>query len=332
MGVTKGYDMDLKKLDDVIFLDQRRKKFQALRFGFMLQLSYGAGWTDPLKSAALDVATQYWQSVPDKVDAFLRKNANRYSPIRDGKFIPYYQKLFAKTPDTFVDRHFIILADHTDGKPPAQHRLELTVGSENTPERKSEDLDLERSRLSCVWPVARCVDDPSSLIEMILNWCNLLHPEQGTAGIAPIAERGLIRNRFREYTPLLKRFPGLDMEYDPPIKTPLGGGLRTVNWLTIVGDSYIKALGGRDALQGMVSDQIKLHDYDGGVLIQAGELPELGDVNNGLWPEHYRDVNAILRPFRSEDIQNTPMCLIKVPEPMDAYEETLAWIRRFDRT
>uniref|UniRef100_UPI0037429C06 hypothetical protein n=1 Tax=Rhodobacter viridis TaxID=1054202 RepID=UPI0037429C06 len=57
----------------------------------------------------------------------------------------------------------------------------------------------------------------------------------------------------------------------------------------------------------------------------------MGDVNHGLWPEWYRHVDAILRPLRFMDYPNAPGCLIRMPEPMAPYQETLAWLRRFER-
>ena len=66
------------------------------------------------------------------------------------------------------------------------------------------------------------------------------------------------------------------------------------------------------------------------VLIRAGTHPQMGDVNMGNIPEAYRTVSDALRPIRFEDYQQNPMDLIRVPRPLDAYEETLNWLHRFD--
>lgn len=321
---------DLQKLDDLIILDQRFQKHKVMRFGFELNLSYANGQNMDLRMAAVDVARSYWQDAGPVVDAFMRAGATRYSPIKDGAFDPYYRKRLQQE-ELSDDDKAITLIDSTDGKdnnPPAQHQFFLRIGRDPVADG---DPRYERSNLTASWPVARCLEASKPVVDLVLEWCNRLHPEQGTAGIAPIAERGMLFMKYREYAPFLKRFPGLEFQF-PLLSMPLWGGIRTVNWLTIIGDRYVEALGGRAALTGMVPDDVTLHDYDGGVLIQAGAEPELGDVNNGIWPEKYRNINAILRPLRFEDYKNAPMDLIRFPDPMDRYQETLAWVRRFDRS
>ncbi|MBL3561858.1 type VI immunity family protein [Rhodovulum sulfidophilum] len=321
-------EKDLTKLDELILLDARRQRHQVLRFGFQLHLSYPNGMERALREAAVDVAHGYWNDTRPVVDAFQRSGASRYSPIRDGAFESYFRKRLAKKDLSDSDK-CLILIDSSDGRPPAQHQFMLRIGAQEDAEVWAEKL--RRSNLTASWPVARCVERADDLIALILDWCNRLHPEQGTAGIAPIAEHGMLRHEFREYTPFIKRFPGLDFAM-PGFEAPLWGGIRTVNWLTILGHRYVEALGGCEALAGMLDPQVTAYDYDGGILLRAGLLPELGDVNHGLRPELYRHVDAIVRPLRFVDYPNTPMALIKVPEPMDAYQETLAWVRRFERS
>ncbi len=125
--------------------------------------------------------------------------------------------------------------------------------------------------------------------------------------------------------PFLKRFPGwiISAVRFVMAATP-GTGVRSVNWLTILGEPYVQAMGGVNALRGMLLEGATLHEWDGGVLIQAGPEPDIGDVNMDIWPETYRHIAAMLRPLRFEDYRNSPMCLMKVPEPLDAFAETLA--------
>lgn len=69
------------------------------------------------------------------------------------------------------------------------------------------------------------------------------------------------------------------------------------------------------------------HPYDGGIVIQAGETPQLGDINRGLIPEAYQRVAQVLKPIRFDDHQRP---LIDTPRPLDPLEETMKWVRRFD--
>src|SRR5690606_8062343 len=78
------------------------------------------------------------------------------------------------------------------------------------------------------------------------------------------------------------RFPGLDVDHassvasmarrcGPPLK------LKSANWLTALDDEVLRALGGRATVLDDVGAGVGLHEYGGGVLVQAGAMPELGD-------------------------------------------------------
>lgn len=86
-------------------------------------------------------------------------------------------------------------------------------------------------------------------------------------------------------------------------------------------------LGGLDAARKALEPEAILHPYPGGVVIQASEVPLLGDTHRGDIPEAYRRVARFTRPVRFEDYRSS---LFKVFEPLDRKEETRKWIRRFD--
>ncbi|WP_374634998.1 type VI immunity family protein [Paracoccus sp. (in: a-proteobacteria)] len=74
----------------------------------------------------------------------------------------------------------------------------------------------------------------------------------------------------------------------------------------------------------------RLYPDGGGVVIRAGTYPQLGDQNIGGVPNCYRIVNAALRPWLFTDYANKPTRLIKLPRPLNALDETLGCITRFD--
>jgi hypothetical protein len=71
-----------------------------------------------------------------------------------------------------------------------------------------------------------------------------------------------------------------------------------------------------------------IHRYDGGIVIQAGEGPRLGDTQRNDIPEHYRLVSRYTKPARFEGYSKNG--LFRVPENLDKVAETLQWVRRFD--
>ncbi len=78
-----------------------------------------------------------------------------------------------------------------------------------------------------------------------------------------------------------------------------------------------------------LGEHCPIHVYDGGIIIQAGPRPEIGDLNRGLIPAHYKTVAKVLKPLRREEFL-PKLPYLPAPQPLDSLEETLKWIRRFD--
>ena len=131
-----------------------------------------------------------------------------------------------------------------------------------------------------------------------------LRPVSGYAGIGIVSCADYaIAARYSpiEYE-LAQRFPALEID-DPAEHTiwlPRGeGGIKSVNWLTVVGDRFLARLGGVDAVCAAIAaldDRYVVHRFEGGVLIQAGPRPELGAVELDDWPTLYVKLAKLLKP------------------------------------
>jgi len=181
------------------------------------------------------------------------------------------------------------------------------------------------------YPCAYAKTHTDHLIANVIAWCNILKPEQGQIGLTPHFEWGMARSYPDVYWPFIKRFNGLEFTTAFGVAAKAERGLKSVSWLTVLDDAYVADLGGLAALTPLLGPNAIVHPWDGGIVIQAGAEPQIGDTNAGVWPEDYIAVNNALRPIRFEAYRNSPMSLIKVPPPLDAFEETLKWVRRFDR-
>lgn len=106
-------------------------------------------------------------------------------------------------------------------------------------------------------------------------------------------------------------------------------GLASIGWLTFVGDAYIEQLGGRKALEAACeSAGIGVRRYAKGVALQAGPVPELGNVNRRQRLDHYREVGRILAPvFAPEEI----LTKIRITgiDGINDPDRRLAWLKRF---
>jgi hypothetical protein len=103
--------------------------------------------------------------------------------------------------------------------------------------------------------------------------------------------------------------------------------IKGVNWLTVLGDEVLAELGGMAAARTALEPDCTLYEYAGGVVIQAGPVPQLGDTHFGLIPQRYRKVAHFTRPVRFENYRSS---LFRVFPPLDGATEAVSWVRRFD--
>jgi hypothetical protein len=103
-------------------------------------------------------------------------------------------------------------------------------------------------------------------------------------------------------------------------------GIKGGNWLTILSDPFVERLGGRDAIREALGEPFAVESFTGGVMIVAGNAPEVGDRNRNIDAPLYRKLARILRPIRID--QHPPVYAMG---PLSVEGEFDAWLARFDR-
>lgn len=180
------------------------------------------------------------------------------------------------------------------------------------------------SFLSISFPITWFADKrPGYAQSLFKRWSSLINPLHGSAGISILTSP--FRNfKFRvcdHVCRLAKRFPGLEIDYPLDHSLCLYKGIKGVNWLTIIQNSWIEKIGGSKKLRKQLIYDAVIHEYKGGVIIQAGEFPQIGDVNRNIDVKFYRNVSKVLKPIRVE----YPTSILGFNA-----EETQQWIQRFD--
>jgi hypothetical protein len=179
-------------------------------------------------------------------------------------------------------------------------------------------------------PVSWTRNEPAAFRDLVLAWCRGLSPFHGYAGLGVLLnpEYGEARAAEPFVFPLVQRYPGL--EFDQPVNHSLGcrDGIKGVNWLTVVSDGLLSGVGGgaavREALGG---GNVRFSDYPGGLVLQAGQVPELGDADLGLIPAEYQKVARFLKPIRS---QEDDTIIVETPPGVDRRAFAKQWFARFD--
>jgi hypothetical protein len=132
-------------------------------------------------------------------------------------------------------------------------------------------------------------------------------------------EEASIRSAF----PLGMRYQGADIDYR--VCRFEFDHLKAVNWLTLVGARLLERLGWKPALRRQLEGAgVLVHEVKFGVVLQAGDLPSLGDVNRGDSLDAYRAVYRVVSPLFAPEL--TPP--FDLGRGNDA-ELTDTWYRRF---
>lgn len=191
-----------------------------------------------------------------------------------------------------------------------------------------------RKRLSFVSAFMPICNDASEVnfemvLSSVLRWCTLFKPVHGGAGFSLVFASAMEQNSIYALQ-LMKRFPGIDFIDGVAFSRETENEqnkFKCVNWLTVLCDDLVAQLGGVDAMKEALEPPCRVHTYPGGVVIQAGLTPQIGDAQRGEIPAAYR---AVARFTKSVRFENYDEYLFRAPDGLDDRAETLEWIRRFD--
>lgn len=179
------------------------------------------------------------------------------------------------------------------------------------------------SFLNASFPVGWFAKHKKDAPSMVKRWCETLNPLHGSSGLAILSSLDTLQES--RMAPLVRtlarRFPGLEADYPVSHILYLQERIKGVNWLTFLEQRWLEKLGGLDELRKQLTDEFVIHEYRGGIMIQADQYPQIGDTNRKMNAESYRKLSAILKPVRVSDHK---------PFMGFGAEDTQEWFDRFD--
>lgn len=122
-----------------------------------------------------------------------------------------------------------------------------------------------------------------------------------------------------------KRYPGLDLSDPSGTKYSAASGFKCVNWLTFLGEDLAVQAGGALKLGKKLGAGVSVETLPHGLVVRAGEVPTIGDVNRRKGVPLYQQVGKVLAPLRA---QNHPPFL--GTDGIVDDDETNDWLARFD--
>lgn len=272
----------------------------------------------------LNCVEQYFTHFKEHINRYVLPDALRVGKVKRDPF-PKWEAALEKQNE---EDSFCISAYHDDtqyeGEP-----VDATPWQIHMLGPRPSKSRLSHIRASMSVCNARGNNNFKALLDMTFAWCEELKPAHGSAGFS-FAYDPEIEPKPKWTWAAMQRYPGVD-HHDPVMFTvkakTVFNRIKGVNWLTVLGDEIVNELGGKDVIQTQLGKFCAIHNYDGGIIIIAGLLPQLGDTYTGLIPERYKDVARVTRPVRFEDYRRP---FLQLPESIDGMEATLKWIRRFD--
>jgi hypothetical protein len=95
---------------------------------------------------------------------------------------------------------------------------------------------------------------------------------------------------------LAVRYPGYDVQYNQLGRLEMDAKVRGARWLTFLGPDLVSALGGEEALRHALPAAVSVRPVGHGLLLRAGEYPEICDANRQAGTPLLRAVAAVLEP------------------------------------
>lgn len=311
--------MNFKELSRIQVAHPRTGK-PVLCFVMEAILTFPGGSSAETCHVMVDLAQRFHALFPARLTRFQKHMATRMSPISGDEFARYYHEL-ADSIDRQHDPFSVHLSESSN---PPETALEGLCRDVETEARAPE------SNLTIRVPLDWFEDHTETFLEFTRDAASALGASKGVAGVAPSSEYGTLPKYADLYWPFFARYPGLHHDKPTQMAQSTPATIGNTNWITLISEAHIEALGGREALIPQLGAQAQVTDYEGGIMIRAGAMPELGDNNRGLVPEAYIPVARALAPLRFKDYPSRKFGLIAVPAPLDHYEETMRWIARFD--
>jgi len=290
-----------------------------IRLGLVATLYFKEGYTTAVKEKIVECFERFYE----EFEAHLNwQVASRPQKLSKQKFEKHREAILSSEPNEQCEWH---LSSAKDAKEAGVYSLSV-LGS------YLAHGDKKRSYIKITFPSSSrsAKEDFARYHTWLIFLCAQLNVEHGYGGLSLTMPYDYDQYMPLEYQ-LAQRFSGLEVDSMPhSFKRELLDYIKGVNWYTILGQSFVDRLGGEEIIRKAfaVHPDIECFNYDNGLIIRAGEYPELGAKEDGL-PRAYVAVNRVVKPVR-----------IPNPDQLHSYspygdcfdqESSARWYARFDQ-
>lgn len=290
-----------------------------VKLGLIITLYFKEGYTTETKKKIGECFARYYEEFQPQLKSMVFRRNRKLTPDA-------FSKAHKQVIETEPNDHFSWFLGSAQKTSQAD---EYSLSMLNSFEIHGDKL---RSYIKLVLPWG-ILPEPDGA-ERYQNWliylCNQVCADHGYAGLSSVLPYDYDSYMPMEYQ-LAEQYSGLIVDSMPFADTlQLQEHVKSVNWYTVLGNTYVERLGGEAAVRHALSGRgdIEMLNYDYGLIIRAGQYPELGAVEDGP-PPAYVAVNKVVKPVR-----------IPNPDQLHSYspygdcfdeESTARWYSRFDQ-
>lgn len=176
--------------------------------------------------------------------------------------------------------------------------------------------------ISIAFPKEWGIERSKEMLDFTRELCSILPFQSGHAGFSyecsPYAQE---QSRNFAWT-MSMRHRGIDISRLLHDKDAVGhDAVKGVSWLTMICSAFVERLGGLSVIRNSLSREMEIIDTGGGILLKAGALPAIGDVNRRDLLPLYRQAYRVIAPLVAIAAERSPYLI--------SPEKTEAWFRRF---
>jgi len=333
----QGLEMSAEELSELLREHPEKLQFPGallMRFGpenyvgaviaMTATLYFQGGHTPERRRAIAECFDSYKKLAGEHLRWLRREDPPKGPPWqRYGKAPPLEEMLDNLDEDDLVSFHYTSGAKRRD----ASTYTFLAQAPRGWKARKGEKLGVLRFSL----PYVDIVEHPRRFQEMFVDFARRLDAEHGHGGFGFILSPSDWNIDQPTEAYVARRFAGLDIGvplFMSSVLTP--DTFKTVGWLTAINGRMVEAVGGIDTLRSELPPAwFAFYDYGKGIVIQAGNEPDIAAKDLDDKPAVYVLPNAALRPLRSPDQWLHIDNLSRDPPRMTEAAGD-AWMQRFD--
>ncbi len=154
------------------------------------------------------------------------------------------------------------------------------------------------THIQMTFPLDVIVDEQlEKFVSLIREFAILVSPVSGYCSPALQYSELHIEEAFHEIRGIAKQHPGYDVQVNDMTYLDIDKKVRGARWISFLGAELLAILGGTEVLKQRLHKHITIETIGSGLMIRAGESPEIGDINQQIDTPLLKDVAKLLEPI-----------------------------------